>query len=209
MSTIITYVGETIQRYAIVMLVTLVVASKFLGFPSHVFGQPMDGELVFDFDFESGMHFIDLDYDGTTDVLTIGYISGGTGYTQFDFNFLIERPINSASQQRFFTVIPDDESRNNFTTLQNADCVLKSIRLVKLGPEQNDWKLLILDRTAVPEAGYTESKVEFRLLRLQRGTAAGFPRFSYRQIGNIVSNYSYCNVNDAFSAEWGMISSRL
>lgn len=168
--------------------------------------QSANSQNVFDFNFQSGVHSQDINGDGRPDVVTIGYISGGSGYSQYDFNFLIDLEVERPGQQRYFTVLPDSESRNNFITLQNADCVLKSIRLVRLGENQEDWKLLIIERKSVPEAGYTESPVEFRILKLQAATSAGSSRFSYRQTGNVDSAKSYCNVGDAFREEWDSVA---
>lgn len=172
-----------------------------------ILAQDTDFGSVFNFDFQSGIHRLYLNGDDVPDLLTIGYISGGTGYAQFEFNFLIVRPPSlSAQSQEFYTVIPDDSRSNYFTTLQNADCVLRSIRLVKLGIDQDGWKLVILERIRVPEPGFTESPVEFRLLRFREAPSAGSATFSYRQVTQVDSINSYCNVDDAFENEWDRIS---
>ncbi|MEX0902502.1 MAG: hypothetical protein WDZ76_07225 [Pseudohongiellaceae bacterium] len=188
-------------------ILLLAITTAALSNSKLILAQDTDLGRVFDFEFRSGVHRLDLNADGIPDWLTIGYISSGTAHGQFDFSFLISRPDDfSPRQQELWTVVPYNESKNYFITLRNADCVLRSIQLVKLGSDQNDWKLVLMERTSVPGGGFTESPVEFRLLRLRRASTAGSPVFSYRQVTQLVSVGSYCNVNEAFESEWDQIS---
>lgn len=158
---------------------------------------------VFDVDYQSGQllqsgsYNLDLNADGVEDLLIVGYNSTGGAHSYFNFGFYIT---SRSDRQSLHTVRP------LFTTSSNADCALRNLKLVRHGRNELDYKVLVLERTTVPEAGVTTSPVEFKLFSLQHRDSPGSPLYAYEQEHSMLSTGAYCSVDEAFDKEWLAIS---
>jgi len=191
----------TIQPYSTTLILASLLFSHLSFAQSSVSADEVE---IFDFGYQSGVQALDLNGDGVRDIVTVSRLPGISATRSTEFSFVLYKDMSAVSSSPEYSKITIDRRTSNYYTLATSDCVMKMVKLLRIGENRNDWKLLIMERLS-QEPGYSESVVEFRILKLQPAINDNFSDLFYRQTGSVITDGSYCNVEDAFEHEWSVI----
>jgi len=145
---------------------------------------------------KNGLDNIDIDGDGTKDIVMNGYRGNITAhdFNVYSFYIYLNKILNIVAISD-----SDDVSmeKYNIVTHKGADCILKDIRLFKNKGEKA-YHLVIAERE-FGETYVDEKKVTFSFYKLDYDDDD--TRFVFRKYGEVKSKNNYCDVELAFKKE--------
>ena len=153
----------------------------------------------------SGTNAVDLDGDGTSDLVVRAWVEIGTAHSYDILSFYLHNP---AATQNQFNLIPFADSysasrSDAFRTTRGADCTLTDLRILKprAGPA-----VLVIGRRDLGTSYADSLPVSFTVYRLHNhhDNVPGIPPYLFVAERSFQSTNKYCDVNDAFRVELGL-----
>jgi hypothetical protein len=156
----------------------------------------------------NGLNWIDLDGDGTRDLVLKAHYRNHNAHSFDTFTF-IRAPGGGKTEYRADTeweTVPIEDSDGalaalHVSTSQGADCRLRDIRLI-VSPDPRRVYLIIGHRK-LKDSYYERQAVQFAVYQFvhEPDGIPGVPEWAFREIGKIDAVRQYCDVNRAFFEE--------